>query len=70
MENLTPGLLLATLLIFSFLITLHDRWLRQQFVLADKENVGLIDEKTLLALLKKLRTNAPQQMVKQKFQVS
>ncbi|XP_066915191.1 inactive phospholipase C-like protein 2 [Clytia hemisphaerica] len=48
-------------------VDMRERWLRQQFRLADKEHIGYINDKALFTLLKKLRTNAPQQMVKQKF---
>ena len=64
--------LINTLSSFWYLSTyvFHFSWLKQQFRIMDKEKTGELDEKTIHALLKKLRINAPQQIVKQKFLVS
>lgn len=46
---------------------MREKWLKQQFRLIDKERIGALNEKSILFLLKKLRINAPQHIVKSKF---
>ncbi|XP_065653879.1 inactive phospholipase C-like protein 2 [Hydra vulgaris] len=47
---------------------MRERWLRHNFRLLDKEKVGVLSESSIMNLLKKLRVNVPEHIVKHKLQ--
>ena len=47
-----------------------DRWLKEQFILADNGGKGRLNEKEVLTVMKQLNEQIPESIIKLKFKVS